>query len=101
MNMWKHHIFRFRKKRWHKPAKKNSRSESADRIPANVSVNARAGVTAGLAKEQGASPMPRCLLRGDFWLVGGTPNHFNSHRNAARKTSFPLFSTTAPCPTMI
>ena len=28
-------------------------------------------------------------------------NHFKSHRNAVRKTSFPLFSTTAPCPTMI
>src|SRR5271166_173828 len=28
-------------------------------------------------------------------------NHFKSHRNAVRKTSFPLFSTMAPCPTMI
>jgi hypothetical protein len=28
-------------------------------------------------------------------------NHFRSHRNAVRKTSLPLFSTTAPWPTMI
>jgi hypothetical protein len=28
-------------------------------------------------------------------------NQLKSHRNAARKTSFPLFSTTAPGPTMI
>ncbi len=28
-------------------------------------------------------------------------NHLKSHRNALRKTSFPLFSTTAPCPMMI
>src|SRR6516162_7524002 len=28
-------------------------------------------------------------------------SHFKSQRNAARKTSFPLFSTTAPCPTTI
>jgi hypothetical protein len=38
---------------------------------------------------QGASPMPRCLL----WLTCGfdVTDQVNSHRNAARKTSFPLF----------
>ena len=60
---WKHSFFRFGRERRYKPAKKNCRSESAEelrdhkagastgRIPANVSVNARASVTAGLAKE--------------------------------------------------
>jgi hypothetical protein len=64
IGMWKPHFFRFRRKRWYKPAEKNSRGESAEelryykspahragRIPAKVSVNARASVTAGLAKE--------------------------------------------------
>ena len=63
ISMWKPHFFRFRRKRWYKPAEKNSRGESAEelryykartsagRIPAKVSVNARASVTAGLAKE--------------------------------------------------
>ena len=32
MNMWKHHIFRFRRKRGHKPAKKNGRSNSPEQL---------------------------------------------------------------------
>ena len=63
IGMWKHDLFRFGRKRWHKPAEKDSRGESTKelryykarhiggRIPAKVSVNARASVTAGLAKE--------------------------------------------------
>jgi hypothetical protein len=30
--MWKHHLFRFRRKRGHKPTKKKSRSESAEEL---------------------------------------------------------------------
>ncbi len=63
IGMWKHYVFRFGRKRWYKPAKKNSRGESAEELryykarhiggpnPGKGAVNARASVTAGLAKE--------------------------------------------------
>jgi hypothetical protein len=68
IGMRKHNVFRFARKRWYKPAEKNSRGESAEelryykartsagRIPAKVSVNARASATAGLR------PLRVCLL---------------------------------------
>ena len=30
--MWKHNLFRFGRKRWHKPAEKNCRGESAEEL---------------------------------------------------------------------
>jgi hypothetical protein len=32
MSIWKHNLFRFGRKRWHKPAEKNSRGESAEEL---------------------------------------------------------------------
>ena len=32
IGMWKHNVFRFGRKRWHKPAEKNSRAESAEEL---------------------------------------------------------------------
>ena len=32
IGMWKHNVFRFGRKRWHKPAEKNSRGESAEEL---------------------------------------------------------------------
>jgi hypothetical protein len=68
MGMWKHNLFCFGKKRGHKPAKKNSRGESAEklrcykawricrtnpdkRVCEGSSVKARASITTGFAKE--------------------------------------------------